>query len=213
MTSARSVRVILCDDHAIVRDGIARVLDAYDDIDVIGTAENGEAGVEATVRLRPNVVLMDLLMPIVDGVQATRRIAAAAPETAVVVLTSFGEQALVMEAIDAGASGFILKDAAPSELVGAIRSAARGEAPLDPRVARAVMSRRQENQPLQEMTAREREVLALVAAGLSNKLIARRLGITEATVKAHLTHIYRRIGVDSRVQAALWARQHGLDAS
>jgi len=213
VTSARSVRVILCDDHAIVRDGIARVLDAYDDIDVIGTAENGEAGVEATVRLRPDVVLMDLLMPIVDGVQATRRIAAAAPETAVVVLTSFGEQALVMEAIDAGASGFILKDAAPSELVGAIRSAARGEAPLDPRVARAVMSRRQENQPLQEMTAREREVLALVAAGLSNKLIARRLGITEATVKAHLTHIYRRIGVDSRVQAALWARQHGLDAS
>ena len=213
MTSARSVRVILCDDHAIVRDGIARVLDAYDDIDVIGTAENGEAGVEATVRLRPNVVLMDLLMPIVDGVQATRRIVAAAPETAVVVLTSFGEQALVMEAIDAGASGFILKDAAPSELVGAIRSAARGEAPLDPRVARAVMSRRQENQPLQEMTAREREVLALVAAGLSNKLIARRLGITEATVKAHLTHIYRRIGVDSRVQAALWPRQHGLDAS
>ena len=213
MTSARSVRVILCDDHAIVRDGIARVLDAYDDIDVIGTAENGEAGVEATVRLRPDVVLMDLLMPIVDGVQATRRIAAAAPETAVVVLTSFGEQALVMEAIDAGASGFILKDAAPSELVGAIRSAARGEAPLDPRVARAVMSRRPENQPLQEMTAREREVLALVAAGLSNKLIARRLGITEATVKAHLTHIYRRIGVDSRVQAALWARQHGLDAS
>jgi DNA-binding NarL/FixJ family response regulator len=213
VTSARSVRVILCDDHAIVRDGIARVLDAYDDIDVIGTAENGEAGVEATVRLRPNVVLMDLLMPIVDGVQATRRIVAAAPETAVVVLTSFGEQALVMEAIDAGASGFILKDAAPSELVGAIRSAARGEAPLDPRVARAVMSRRQENQPLQEMTAREREVLALVAAGLSNKLIARRLGITEATVKAHLTHIYRRIGVDSRVQAALWARQHGLDAS
>ena len=155
MTSARSVRVILCDDHAIVRDGIARVLDAYDDIDVIGTAENGEAGVEATVRLRPNVVLMDLLMPIVDGVQATRRIVAAAPETAVVVLTSFGEQALVMEAIDAGASGFILKDAAPSELVGAIRSAARGEAPLDPRVARAVMSRRQANHRLQEMTERE----------------------------------------------------------
>ena len=213
MTSARSVRVILCDDHAIVRDGIAHVLDAYDDIDVIGTAENGEAGVEATVRLRPDVVLMDLMMPIVDGVQATRRIVAAAPETAVVVLTSFAEQALVMEAIDAGASGFILKDAAPSELVRAIRSAARGEAPFDPRVAREVMSRRRENRPLQEMTEREREVLALVAAGLSNKLIARRLGITEATVKAHLTHIYRRIGVDSRVQAALWARQRGLSAS
>ena len=213
MASARSVRVILCDDHAIVRDGIARVLDAYDDIDVIGTAENGEAGVEATVRLRPDVVLMDLMMPIVDGVQATRRIVAAAPETAVVVLTSFAEQALVMEAIDAGASGFILKDAAPSELVSAIRSAARGEAPLDPRVARAVMCRRQENRPLQAMTERECEVLALVGAGLSNKLIARRLGITEATVKAHLTHIYRRIGVDSRVQAALWARKRGLSAS
>ena len=213
MTSARSVRVILCDDHAIVRDGIADVLDAYDDIDVIGTAENGEAGVEATVRLHPDVVLMDLMMPIVDGVQATRRIVAATPETAVVVLTSFAEQALVMEAIDAGASGFILKDAAPSELVSAIRSAARGEAPLDPRVARAVMCRRQENRPLQAMTERECEVLALVGAGLSNKLIARRLGITEATVKAHLTHIYRRIGVDSRVQAALWARKRGLSAS
>jgi DNA-binding NarL/FixJ family response regulator len=212
VTSAR-VRVILCDDHAIVRDGIARVLDAYDDIDVIGTAENGEAGVEAAVRLRPDVILMDLMMPIVDGVQATRRIAAAAPETAVVVLTSFAQQALVMEAIDAGASGFILKDAAPSELVTAIRSAARGEAPFDPRVARAVMSRRQENRPLQEMTERECEVLALVDAGLSNKLIARRLGITDATVKAHLTHIYRRIGVDSRFQAALWARQRGLSAS
>jgi DNA-binding NarL/FixJ family response regulator len=211
--STRSVRVVLCDDHVVVRDGIARVLDAYDDIDVIGTAKNGEAGVEATVRLRPDVVLMDLMMPIVDGVQATRRIAAQAPETAVVVLTSFGEQALVTEAIDAGASGFILKDAAPSELVRAIRSAARGEAPLDPRAARAVMSRRQESRPLREMTDREREVLALVGAGLSNKVIARRLGVTEATVKAHLTHIYRRIGVDSRVQAALWARQRGLDAS
>jgi len=210
VTSARSVRVILCDDHAIVRDGIARVLDAYDDIDVIGTAENGEAGVEATVRLRPDVVLMDLLMPIVDGVQATRRIAAAAPETAVVVLTSFGEQALVMEAIDAGASGFILKDAAPSELVGAIRSAARGEAPLDPRVARAVMSRRQENQPLQEMTAREREVLALVAAGLSNKLIADRLGISDHTAKFHVNGVMMKLGASTRTEAVVEAMRRGL---
>jgi DNA-binding NarL/FixJ family response regulator len=208
--SPSSVHVILCDDHAVVRDGIARVLDGYDDIDVVATAENGEAGVAATVRLRPDVVLMDLMMPVVDGITATRIIAAEAPETAVVVLTSFAEQALVMEAIDAGASGFILKDADPSELVRAIRAAARGEAPLDPRAARAVMSRHQASDPQREMTEREREVLTLVAAGLPNKVIARRLGISEATVKAHLTNVYRQIGVDSRVQAALWARQHGL---
>jgi len=208
-----SVHVVLCDDHEIVRDGVRRLLEAFDDIELIASVADGDEAVRATARLRPEVVLMDLSMPGVDGVQAIRRILAEMPAPRVVVLTSFSGRERVLEAIDAGATGYIFKDAAPRDLVQAIRAAARGEAPLDPRAARIVMSGHRRRRVTAEMTEREREVLALLGSGLPNKLIARRLGISQATVKAHLTHIYRQIDAGGRVEAALWARRHGLSSS
>jgi DNA-binding NarL/FixJ family response regulator len=156
---------------------------------------------------------MDLAMPNVDGVAATRRISSEAPDARVVVLTSFSDNARIHDALDAGARGYLLKDAEASEVVRAIRAAARGEAPLDPRVARAVLARGTTPAPLAGMTAREREVLALLGTGMANKLIARRLGISEATVKAHLTRIFRQVGVTDRTQAAIWARDHRVTPS
>jgi DNA-binding NarL/FixJ family response regulator len=177
----------------------------------VGTVSDGAEAVEATVRLAPDVVLMDLVMPGVDGVEATRRIAAEAPAVRVVVLTSFGDRARVLDAIDAGATGYLLKDAEGSEVLTAIRAAARGDSPLDPRAARAVLTRGTVRDPLEGMTAREREVLALVGTGLGNQAIAERLGISEATVKAYLTRIYRHIGVADRTQAAIWVSERDPD--
>ena len=213
MAADGEIRVLLCDDHAVVREGLARLLESTDGIEVVGTAADGAEGVAATIALRPDVVLMDLAMPNVDGVAATRRIVAEAPETRVVVLTSFSDNRRIHDALDAGARGYLLKDAEASEVVRAIRAAARGEAPLDPRVARAVLARGTTPAPLAGMTAREREVLALLGTGMANKVIARRLGISEATVKAHLTRIFRQIGVTDRTQAAIWAREHRVTPS
>ena len=207
------IRVLLCDDHAVVREGLARLLERTEGIDVVGTAADGAEGVTATVTLRPDVVLMDLAMPNVDGIAATRRILAEAPGTRVVVLTSFSDNTRIHAALDAGALGYLLKYAEASEVVRAIRAASRGESPLDPRVARAVLARGTTPAALSGMTAREREVLALLGTGLPNKAIARRLGISEATVKAHLTRIFRQIGVTDRTQAAIWAREHRIAAS
>ena len=213
MSTSDGIRVLLCDDHAVVREGLARLLESTEGIDVVGGAADGAEAVEAALALRPDVVLMDLQMPKVDGVEATRRIAAEAPGCQVVVLTSFSDNARILHAIDAGARGYLLKDAEGSEVVRAIRAAARGEAPLDPRVARAVLARGTTLQAaLSGMTAREREVLALLGEGLANKAIARRLGISEATVKAHLTRIFRQIGASDRTQAAIWAREHRVTA-
>jgi DNA-binding NarL/FixJ family response regulator len=158
------------------------------------------------------VVLMDLSMPGVDGVEATRRILGGHPDTAVVVLTSYADRDRILDALDAGAIGYLLKDAEPAELLQGIRSAARGESPLDPRAARTVLGARRERRALGDLTDREREVLALVAKGLANKQIARSLGITERTVKAHLTSVFQRIGVTDRTSAALWAQRHRLVA-
>ena len=205
------IRVVLCDDHVIVREGLARLLNGMDGIEVVGTASDGAECVELTIRLAPDVVLMDLVMPGVDGVEATRRIVAEVPGVRVVVLTSFGDRARVLDAIDAGATGYLLKDAEGTEVFNAIRAAARGDSPLDPRAARAVLTRGTVRDPLEGMTAREREVLALVGTGMGNQAIAARLGITEATVKAHLTRIYRHIGVDDRTQAALWVSERDPD--
>jgi DNA-binding NarL/FixJ family response regulator len=208
MARDRSIRVLLCDDHAVVREGLARLLESTDGIDVAGTAADGEEAVARALELRPDVIIMDLQMPNVDGVAATRRITVEAPEAQVVVLTSFSDNARIHDALDAGARGYLLKDAEAPEVVRAIRAAARGEAPLDPRVARAVLARGTAPAAMDGMTAREREVLGLLGTGLANKAIARQLGISEATVKAHLTRIFRQIGVTDRTQAAIWAREH-----
>jgi DNA-binding NarL/FixJ family response regulator len=204
------IRVLVADDHAVVRAGIVHVLANADDIDVVGEAADGAEAVELAAGRSPDVVLMDLSMPGVDGIDATRRIREEALAAQVVVLTSFSDRKRILEALDAGAIGYLLKDAEPSELLAGIRAAARGESPLAPKAATALIEARTQRRPDEELSDREREVLGLVARGLPNKLIARRLGISEKTVKAHLTSVFRRIGVDDRTQAAIWARQHGL---
>lgn len=208
------IRVMIVDDHAVVRAGLAMLLGRFDDLLLVGEAADGAAAIELVTQCTPDVVLMDLSMPGVDGVQATRQIVASSPDVRVVVLTTFADRTHVTEAIDAGAVGFLLKDADPETLGGAIRAAHRGEAPLDPRAALALIDRRREPAaPTVELTPREREVLQLVGEGLSNRLIARRLGISEKTVKTHLTSVFTTIGVSDRVQAALWWQRNGQPRS
>jgi len=204
------IRVLVVDDHTIVRDGLAQLLAAAPDLEVIGSAGDGTRAVELAAADRPDIVLMDLSMPGMSGIEATRLIGERSPGSQVLVLTSFLDRDRVVEALDAGAIGYLLKDAEPAELISAIRSAARGESPLDPRAARTMLSAQRASGPLESLTDREREVLGLVAEGLPNKQIARRLDISEKTVKAHLTSAFRTIGVDDRVQAGIWARRQGL---
>jgi len=204
------VRVLLVDDHALLRAGMARLLDLADGVTVVGSAGSGAEGLELAAALHPDVVLMDLSMPGMSGVEATRRLLAARPDTAVVVLTSFADPDLVIDALDAGAIGYLLKDAEPDGLVGAVRAAARGESPLDPRAARVMLAGRARPAPVSVLSGREKEVLVLVAEGLANKQIARTLGIAERTVKAHLTSVFTQIGVTDRTSAALWAHRRGL---
>ena len=207
------IRLLIADDHAVVRTGLQHLAATFDDIELVGAAEDGEEAVRLCADRRPDVVLMDLEMPRLDGIEATRRIVASRPEVAVVVLTSFSDQQQILRALDAGAVGYLLKDAEPEELARAIRAAARGEAPLDPRAGRALLRARAEGSPADALSEREREVLAMVARGLPNKLIARELSISEKTVKAHLTSVFRTIGVTDRTQAALWAERNGLSGS
>ena len=169
---------------------------------------DGEEAVAVAARERPDVVLMDLSMPVLDGIEATKRIVADNPDAHVVVLTSFSENRRIMEALGAGAIGYLLKHAGPDELLGAIRAASSGDSPLDPKAARAVLEERRGLNATQELSPREQEVLLLVRKGRANKQIARELGISERTVKAHLTNIFARIGVTDRTQAALWAERH-----
>lgn len=204
------IRVAVVDDHTIVRNGLVALLGAHADLEIVGAAGDGEAAVTLCVEQRPDVVLMDLSMPGVGGIEATRRIAAEAPGVQVVVLTSFMDRDRIVEALSAGAIGYLLKDAEPEELIRGIHTAARGESPLDPRAARTMLGAQRAPDPLDVLTDREREVLVLVAEGLPNKQIGRRLEISEKTVKAHLTSIFRAIGVTDRMQAGLWARRHGL---
>ena len=208
MTAART-RVLLVDDHQLVRAGLSTLVASADDLEVVGEAADGSAAVEAAVLHRPDVVLMDLSMPVLDGVEATRQIADTMPDTKVVVLTSFSDRDRVTAALEAGAVGYLLKDCEPGELLAAVRAAALGHAPLDPRVAHALLPSRDRTAPAEpDLSPREREVLELVAEGLANKQIARRLGIAERTVKAHVGSVFRRIGVADRTSAALWARDH-----
>jgi DNA-binding NarL/FixJ family response regulator len=201
------IRVLVVDDHAMVRAGLRALLEASDDITVVGEAPDGRSAVDAAVQADPDVVLMDLSMPVMDGAEATREVLAAVPGSSVVVLTSFSDRERVAEALDAGAVGYQLKDCEPADLLAAVRAAAAGHAPLDPRVARVLLPA-PGGRPADGLSPREQEVLRLVAAGLANKQIGRSLGISERTVKAHLGRVFRQIGVVDRTSAALWARDH-----
>jgi DNA-binding NarL/FixJ family response regulator len=204
------IRLVIADDHAVVRHGLERLVATFAGVEVVGTAANGEEAVALAAERAPNVVLMDLEMPVLDGIEATRRIKEAQPEVSVVVLTSFSDRERILSALDAGAAGYLLKDVEPDELEKAIAAAARGDAPLDPKAARALLTARQTAAPADSLSEREREVLLMVAEGLPNKLIAQRLEISEKTVKAHLTSVFRQIGVTDRTQAALWVERNGL---
>jgi DNA-binding NarL/FixJ family response regulator len=202
------IGVLIADDHGVIRDGLSRLLDASDGIEVRGVAADGEEAVARAAELAPDVVLMDLDMPGIDGIEATRRITANGAAPAVLVLTSFSDQPRILGAIEAGAVGYLLKDASADDVVAGIRAAARGESPLDPRAARTVLDAHAAPDPLAGFSPREREVLELLVDGLPNKLIARRLEISEKTVKSHMTRIFRELGVSDRTQAALWAERH-----
>ncbi len=203
------IRVVLADDHAMVRRGLEQLLTAEPDLEVVGVARDGAEAIDLAAQTNPDVVLMDLQMPEVDGVAATKHIAGSS-ETVVVVLTSFSDSERILAAIDAGAVGYLLKDAEPEHIIEGLRAAARGESPLHPRAARQLLTARSSSASV-ELTPRERQVLALVRGGLANKQIARRLDISERTVKAHLTSVFQRIGVVDRTQAAVWAERHNLD--
>ena len=201
------IRVLVVDDHRLVRAGLITLLEAAGDIVVTGEAADGQQALEVAAATTPDVVLMDLSMPVLDGVAATRLLLAELPQTRVVALTSFSDRQRVKDILAAGATGYLLKDSSPGDLLAAVRAAADGHAPLDPRVAAALLPAR-EPSLTDQLSDREKQVLRLVAAGLANKQIARRLGIAESTVKVHTGNIFRRIGVTDRTSAALWAREH-----
>jgi DNA-binding NarL/FixJ family response regulator len=193
------IKVLVVDDHELVRHGLAMLLGGADDIDLVGLATDGAEAIALVEQHRPDVVLMDLSMPGMDGVEATRRISTTYPSTAVVVLSSFSERRTVLEAIDAGAAGYLLKDGGMDDILRAVRAAAQGESPLAPRAAQAILSARPARQ-MPELSVREREVVDYVVEGLRNREIAERMGITEKTVKTHLTHVYQRLAVDTRAE-------------
>jgi DNA-binding NarL/FixJ family response regulator len=202
------ITVIVVDDHPVVRQGLAGLIGSAADMTVAGIAADGATAADLVRVHQPDVVLMDLQMPGMDGVEATRTITAGSECSQVLVLTSFSDTDRIVAALDAGAMGYLLKDAEPEELLEGVRAVARGESPLHPRAARQLLQAR--SSPARpKLSRREREVLELLVEGLANKQIARRLGITERTVKAHLTAAFQRIGVADRTQAALWMQRHG----
>lgn len=201
------ISVLIVDDHPLVRAGLSAFIGASGDLSVVAEASGGAQAVLLAAAHHPDVVLMDLSMPLMDGVEATRRLLAARPGTAVVILTSFNDRANVENALRAGAIGYQLKDGEPAELLAAIRAAARGEVPLDPRVARILLPAAAEART-EILSTREEQVLRLIMAGLPNKHIAGRLGIAERTVKVHIGHLFRRIQVTDRTSAAMWARDN-----
>ena len=213
--------VLLADDQALVRVGLRKILDAEPETDVVGEASDGEDAVSQARRLRPDVVLMDIRMPVLDGIEATRRIVRDHPGTRVVILTTFGLDTYVYDALRAGASGFMLKDAPPEEIAAAVRIVASGEALLAPAVTRAVIEEFARREPppeptpppaLEDLTPREREVLDLLARGLSNPEICERLVISEATAKTHVARILQKLDLRDRVQAVIYAYESGLVA-
>jgi len=205
------IRVAIADDHRVVRVGLEQLLATFDDVELVGSADGGEAAAALVASTKPDVVLLDLSMPDLDGIEVTRRAAAASPETRVVLFTSFSDRDQILQALDAGAIGYLLKDAEPDAIHDALRAAARGESPLAPKAAAELLASRTAGPSGGvELTTRERDVLQLVIAGDANKQIARKLGISEKTVKGHLTNLFQRIGVQDRTQAALWAERNGI---
>jgi DNA-binding NarL/FixJ family response regulator len=211
--------VLIADDQALVRVGLRKILEAEPETTVVGEAADGEDAVAAVLRLRPDVVLMDIRMPVLDGIEATRRITASQPATHVLILTTFGLDGYVYDALRAGASGFMLKDAPPEEIAAAVRIVAGGEALLAPAVTRTVIEEFARREPtpassppaaLSELTSREREVLDLLARGLSNPEICQRLVISEATAKTHVARILQKLGLRDRVQVVIYAYENGL---
>jgi DNA-binding NarL/FixJ family response regulator len=207
------IRVLVVDDHSVVRAGLSQLLAVAAGIELAGVATDGAEAVQLTGREQPDVILMDLSMPVMDGVAATAAIRTQHPDVRVLVLTSFSDQARILEALRAGADGYLLKDAEPEAILQAIRSVHDGLSPLDPRAARVLLDAQRPEPEAggatgPALTLREQEVLREVQSGSSNKQIARHLGITERTVKAHLTSIFQRLGVTDRTQAALWAAEH-----
>lgn len=200
------IRVLLVDDHRVVLAGLAGLIDAAEDMQVVGLAPDGEAAAGMALRTGPDVVVMDLSMPRMDGIAATGQVLRACPDCHVLVLTSFSDRQRIVDALRAGAVGYMLKDSEPEELLRAIRAAARGDSPLDPRVAREVLRSGAGAVSRPDLTDREQAVLRLVARGLANKQIASRLGIREGTVKTHLSNAFQRIGVADRTSAAMWVR-------
>ena len=207
------IRVLVVDDHAVVRQGLRSLLELQDGIDVVGDAADGEQGVEAATRLRPDVILLDLVMPALDGISAMRLLRKRLPETRVIVLTSFLDDDKLLPAIRAGAAGYLLKNAEPQEVVRAVRAADAGQTVLDPVVASRLvetLASDDRGEPIDRLTPREREVLVLVGRGFANKRIALELGLAEKTVKAHVGHVLAKLGVSDRTQAAIAAVRAGL---
>jgi DNA-binding NarL/FixJ family response regulator len=204
------IRVLIVDDHEVVRTGLSQLLAETDDLQPVGSAESGEQAVAMAAELHPDVVLMDLSMPGTDGIAATRRIVADNPRTHVLVLTSFSDRYRILAALEAGAEGYLLKNTTTEAIFGGIRQLVLGGSPLDPMAARMLLNSRREQPEEINFTTREQEVLEMLGAGLPNRAIARRLGISERTVKAHLTSVFHRLGVADRTQAALWAQRHDL---
>jgi DNA-binding NarL/FixJ family response regulator len=222
MTTLPRIRVLIVDDHAMVRRGMRDFLDLHDDLEVVGEASDGNGALEAAATLLPDVVVMDLMMPGLDGIAATAELKARDPAMEVVAITSFIEEDRITAAIEAGASGFLLKDAEADDLAAAIRAAHEGEVYLDPAVAgivarrmRAGASQRASGQDgtaaVDRLTGRERDVMACLARGLSNHAIATELGMAERTARTHVSNILAKLGLTSRTQAALFAVEHGLE--
>ena len=219
------IRVIVVDDHAMVRQGLHMFIEMQDDMEVIGEGENGLEAVQMATALAPGVILLDLIMPQMDGVEATKRIMTQNPKARVLILTSFGEDDKIFPAIRAGAQGYLLKDIQPRELAQAIRETYQGRAQLHPDIARRLMTAVSGAVPAQAakpamlpkeqdaLTEREREVLTYIAQGLNNREIAEQLVVSESTVKTHVSNILDKLGLEDRTRAAIWALKHGLSSA
>jgi len=205
----RPVRILICDDHPVVRSGLRGLLRSQPDFEVVGEAEDGVRAAALARRLDPDVVLMDLRMPAMDGVEATGKIKAERPQTQVLVLTTYDTDADILRAVEKGATGFLLKDASEGDLFDAIRQTARGRSPLTPSVAARLVERLRGTAD-ESLTAREVEILRLVARGMNNRAVAKELFVSESTVKAHMLHIFEKLGVTDRTAAVTTALRRGI---